>query len=384
MGCLLFTASTYSHIRYFHRPYLRKFKELGWRVDVACGGTPMELPEADRIIHIPLEKSMKSPKNWKCVSLLRREIRAEGYDLISCHTALASFFTRLAVWGWRDRPKVVCTVHGYLFGDANPGGGLLKAAEGLTAPLTDLLMTMNDWDTRYAKAHRCGRAVVEIPGMGLDLQNLPRISKEEAQTLRTRLGISPDAFLLLYGAEFSKRKNQRVLIEALKELPDQVVLLLPGDGALEDSCRERVRELGLEGRVIFPGRVDNMPLWYRAADGAVSSSRSEGLPFNLMEAMYYGLPIVASDVKGNRDLITHNQTGLLYPYGDPSACAAQIRRLLEEPFLREHLSQEASKAAKGYTLSEVLPQVMACYEKLIPALGEERTPAGSVTGGKKG
>ena len=96
---VLFTASTYSHIRSFHLPYLAEFARLGWTVDVACGGTPMELPGARRVIPVPFEKSMTSPKNLSAVRLLRREIRREGYALVSCHTALASFFTRLAVKG---------------------------------------------------------------------------------------------------------------------------------------------------------------------------------------------------------------------------------------------------------------------------------------------
>ena len=67
---ILFTASTYSHIVNFHRPYLRAFAALGYEVDVACGGTPMEIPEARRLIHLPLEKSMTAPANLRAAGLL--------------------------------------------------------------------------------------------------------------------------------------------------------------------------------------------------------------------------------------------------------------------------------------------------------------------------
>ena len=164
---VLFTASTYSHIYHFHRPYLLEFRRRGWQVDVACGGAPIELPEADQVIDVPFEKSMTSPKNLAAVRLLHREIRDAGYELISCHTALAAFFTRMAVRGLSHRPIVACTAHGYLF--TEQGGVhrfLLEGAEALCAPVTDLLMTMNRWDNAYATAHRLGRTIVDIPGMG--------------------------------------------------------------------------------------------------------------------------------------------------------------------------------------------------------------------------
>ena len=139
MHRVLFTASTYSHIVNFHRPYLQ-FKRRGWGVDVGCGGRPMEIPEADRVIHIPFEKKMTSSQNVRATRLLRGLIRANRYTLVSCHTALASFFTRAAILGLRRRPAVACTVHGYLFGEHSTPKEelLLGTAERLTAPVTDL------------------------------------------------------------------------------------------------------------------------------------------------------------------------------------------------------------------------------------------------------
>ena len=108
-----------------------------------------------------------------------------------------------------------------------------------------------------------------------------------------------------------------------------------------------------------------MPTWYAACDTVVSASRIEGLPFNLMEAMYYGRPIVASDVKGHHDLLAPNQAGLLYPYGDAAACAQQIRDLLAQPQLRQALSTTARQAVTPYLLPTVLPQVMGQYQQLL-------------------
>ena len=189
---VLFTASTYSHIRSFHLPYLAEFARLGWTVDVACGGAPMELPGARRVIPVPFEKSMTSPKNLSAARLLRREIRREGYELVSCHTALASFFTRLAVKGMGHRPLVACTAHGYLFdGDTPaPKRTVLLGAERLCAPVTDLLMTMNAWDDHLAREKRLGRRIVNIPGMGVDFARMSALPQGAGEALRGEYGLA--------------------------------------------------------------------------------------------------------------------------------------------------------------------------------------------------
>ena len=374
---ILFTASTFSHIVNFHRPYLQAFRDLGWEVVVACGGREMDIPEADRLVVIPFEKSITSPKNANAVLHLRKLLQADRYDLISCHTALAAFFTRLAVFGMKNRPAIACTAHGYLFDADTTGlrGRLLRGAEQLTAPVTDVLMTMNRWDSEYALSHRLGKTIVEIPGMGVNFPAMRPVSQTEAQQLREQLELSPEDILMVYAAEFSTRKSQMILLQALPSLPERVKLLLPGDGALREACIAFCRDNGLSHRVRFPGQVRDMPLWYAAADIAVSSSRSEGLPFNIMEAMHFALPIVASAVKGHTDLIRPEETGLLFPYGDSDAFAAQIRRLLEEKDLAGTLGRQAAQAVQAYSLPEVFPVVMGVYQQyLLPAPAESPVP----------
>ena len=147
----------------------------------------------------------------------------------------------------------------------------------------------------------------------------------------------------------------------MEGLPEEVVLVLAGEGALWEECRELARKLDLERRVLFPGQVRDIPAWYAMADGAVSASRSEGLPFNIMEAMYAGLPVVASDVKGHSGLIEDGETGLLYPYGDAEACAGQVMRLIGSPELRRRMARNARENVEQYGLERVLPLVWAHY-----------------------
>ena len=313
---MLFAASTWSHIQNFHLPYLRHFQGLGWRVHAACGDAPASAPYTERVLEVPFTKSMGSPRNFRAAALLRELIREEGYE---------------------------------------PG----------RAPVPDLVLTMNRWDLQTAQRYRLGANVVHIPGIGVDFAGFSRAASGSRERLREALGIPQGAFVLLYAAEFSKRKSQEVLIRAMRRLPEQAVLVLTGDGALCEQCRQMARQFGLDRRVLFPGYVRNMPEWCGMADAAVSGSRSEGLPFHIMEAMYAGLPIVASDVKGTSDLLSDHEAGLLYPYGDDAACAAQIQRLMDSDRLRRQLGARAREHVEQYSLERVLPVVLGLYDGLL-------------------
>ncbi len=366
-GKVLFTASTFSHILNFHLPYLGYFQKKGWEVHVACAGGEEEIPGADRVIPLPFEKDLFSPRNLEASARIRELVRRERYDLISAHTSLAAFFTRLAVKGMRERPRVVVISHGYLFDGDTPAlkRTALSAAERLTAPQTDLLLTMNRWDHEYAKKHRLGKDVVNIPGMGVDFTELDRFPPEAGAALRRQWSIPAGGFLMVYPAEFSERKSQQVLIRAMSRLPEHCYLALPGSGALLESCRALADGLGLTGRVLFPGQVRGMGPWYAAADAAVSASRSEGLPFNLMEAMHFGLPAAVSRVKGHTDLVEDGVSGLLYPYGDADACAEAIRTLLDHPETGALLGRNARERAESFSLERVFPTVTALYEAAL-------------------
>jgi len=360
---VLITASVYRHIQNFHLPYIAAFRRAGWSVHVACAGAPERIPGADRAIDLPFTKRMSAPQNFAAARTLRRLVKGNQYALIVTHTALAAFFTRLAVKGLSNRPRLVNVVHGYLFSEDTAGlkKALLTGAELLTRRETDLLLTMNQWDYGYAVRHHLGAQVQQIPGIGVDFSRLAPSAPDAGERLRRTLGIPADAFVLIYGAEFSARKDQATLLRALTLLPPWIFLLLPGEGALLEDCRALAEELGVAGRVRFPGQVDHMPDWYAAADGAVSASRSEGLPFNIMEAMYVGLPVAASRVKGHTDLL--GEAGLYFSPGAELECADQLLRLAQDPALRQALSARGQDEVQQYSLDRVLPQVLLFLER---------------------
>ena len=364
---LLYIASSFGHLASFHQPYTEWLAQQGYDVHAEAGGEQRALRGVSRYIPLPFEKSMFSPRNFAAVLQLRSLLLRENYAMISLHTSLAAFFARLAVQllPKSQRPVVMNTAHGYLFDGRTPvlKRPLLLGAERMTAPITDWLLTMNRQDEQIAKRYQLGRHIVPTPGMGIALTRFSPPSPAEKRALRRAMELPENSLVLIYAAEFSGRKNQKMLISAMPELPN-AVLLLPGRGALLDECRVLAQQQDVADRVRFPGFASNIEQYYRAADLCVSSSRSEGLPFNVMEAMACGLPAVLSDVKGHEDLVRSGENGFLFPYDDKNAFIRAVKQAAE-PTFRAQMSAAAVQTATPYGIDAVFPQLTALYSQAI-------------------
>ncbi len=347
--------------------YLRALRDRGVRLFVGCPVVPDYAEQVGQYVEIPFKKNMSPSANLSAMKLIRALVSSEGIDLVLTHTTLGAFFTRLALKGMKNRPYVLYIVQGYLFDRKTKWlkRTALLLAEKLVRAQTDMLITMNEEDGNIAAQYRLCKHLDTVPGMGVDFAPLKHSSPEEAAALRRQFGIPEDSFVLIYAAEFSKRKSQKVLIDAMERLPEKAVLALVGGGLTEEECRAHVKEKGLEGRVFFPGFYRDMAPIYSIADAAVSASRSEGLPFNVMECMHMGLPFVASRVKGHTDLIENGENGLLYEYGDVEGLAECIGRLLDSPELRNKFAANAVPSVEQYGLEQVFPVVMGKYERAM-------------------
>lgn len=367
---VLFCASTLSHLRNFHLPYLKAFGEMGYEVWAAASDVG-KVPYAHTVVTLPMKKKLTSPQNLTAILAARRLIRREGFSLLSTHTALASGVARAALMGMKRRPLVVHTVHGYLFGEEDGMGRWpYLLPEMLLAPLTDVAMVMNREDERLCRKYRLARwEPVFIPGMGADLERFHVNRPPEARSrLRERWGLSPEDFLFVCAAEFSPRKNQEALLRAFaKAAPEMpgAKLILAGQGDLFQRCRALAGELSLGKRVLFPGFVEDMPGLYAACDCAVSASRREGLPFHLMEAMASSLPAAASDVKGHQELISSGKNGLLFPLDNRKGCALALRWLYTHRQEAVQMGRRGREMARQYSLDQAFPKIMEVYEEAV-------------------
>lgn len=364
---ILYTASSSAHLVSFHLPYLAALRSLGWDVTAAANGSGEGLGEGVRFLAVPFTKSFASPKNFRAAALLARDIRKNRYDVIVTHTSLAAFFTRLGVMlAGKKHTRVVNTVHGYLF-DGDSGAlrrTVLLAAEKLTAGVTDDILVMNRCDEQIAKKHRlCRGNVYFIPGMGVDFSRFPPAAPEERAAAKAAYFLPEDAVCLVCAAEFSKRKNQMLLLQTLARLPENYYLLLPGDGALLQECKAEAETLGISSRCRFPGRISEVRGALAAADICVSASRSEGLPFAVMEAMHTALPCVLTRVKGHEDLLEGSGAGYLVPFGGAAAFAEAVQTLGRDAALRARMGAAANESTEKYALGRVLPEVLPHFTR---------------------
>ena len=363
MKKILFVASTLSHIENFHLPYLKEFKNKNYIVHVmGKSNNKSEILFSDKVIPINFEKNMFSIKNFVIALKIAKIIKSENYDIVNIHTSLAAFFVRLGIILSFNKPQlVVNTVHGYLFDDKSPlfKKAIMLLAEKFTKCITDIIIVMNSTDYSIAKKHKLYKKnIYLIKGMGINTKNFPPISLEKKLNLRYTFNLSKDDFILIYVAEFSKRKNQKFLLDSIHQLVKSdfknIKLILIGDGTLLDDLKQYTTKLGIDKNVIFTGYTKSTCAYYQLSDICVSSSRSEGLPFNIMEAMSTGLPIIASNIKGHIDLVNPLKNGFLFEYNNINEFCKYIKILYKDINLRDSIRTKNISLANNYDLENVL------------------------------
>ncbi len=316
----LFTASRAEHIENFHLPAIDALRGRGHIVDVAAEGT-VSPEHCDNSYDMTFRKKIYSPKNFNTIRKISRLIRKENYDVVISNTTLASVMTRLALSMLsKKRPYHIYICHGYLFkDDSSKKSKLYRKIESATSAYVDLLLTMNNEDYELAQKYRLCRDIRTVNGMGLDAERFPVLDRGKIDSFRSSIGADKDDFLFLCVGEFSARKNQALIINAFSDYISKYpksLLLFAGTGELLDEAKRLAEYKEISHRVRFLGHTYDINTAYRASQAVVSASRSEGLPFNIMEALECNVPVIASDVKGHSDLIRSGFNGFLFRDND--------------------------------------------------------------------
>ena len=352
---ILYAASSADHLRRFHSEYIAALEHDGYTVKTLARG--------DADFDVPFEKRIFSPKNLLLIPKIRRIIANGGFCAIILNTSLAAFYVRLAC-PRKGRPKIINIVHGYLFseGERSLGSQLMLTAEKLLRRKTDVIITMNGEDTRLAREHRLTDGkILKIPGMGA------RIRAEITPPEAIRQDFFPkEAYVLTFVGELSKRKNQRLIIEALKTIKKQIpeaFLCLVGDGKERKHLEILAKRLGLANSVVFVGERRDACDFIRASDLCVSASLSEGLPFNVVEALGAEKTVIASDIKGHKDLIKNGVTGFLFDSNDSESLAETVVKIHTKS---PELSRKAiRKKYSQYEFCSVFPTVYSVIRSAI-------------------
>ena len=375
---ILYTAISQGHLCVFHRPVLKHLRSRGYLVIAVANQSPgFQLDEADQVSDIQFGRNPLSLRNLAALRQMIRLVRTNAYTLIHCHTPVASALTRVAsFFARRPKPVVVYTAHGFHFYPKAPWSSWLLwfSLEWVLTRITDVIVVINRWDERAAQRFLRAKRVFRIPGMGVDLERFKPASNEERRKARQALSIDGGSFVLLYVAELIPRKNHGFVVDALPDILEIVpntTVLFAGDGPLEGAYKAQCERLGIAKHVRFLGFRADVEALCRAADIAVSASRHEGLGIGLAEAMASGLPIVASEDRGHRELVVSGENGWIFNQNDREAFVRSVLALASDADLRMRFGTRGRELIAAFSVSASLQSLSDVYDE-AEALARDR------------
>jgi glycosyltransferase involved in cell wall biosynthesis len=297
-------------------------------------------------------------------------LRRGRYDIVHGHSSKGGFLARMA--GWLTRTPSVYTPNALYFLRLPPGGQRMAyvGLERLAGPFTTRFIAVSESERGVAIREKLValEKIVVIPN-GVEPEAFQRPAHARAH-IRAELGIPLDAVVVGTAARLNAQKDPECLVRAMAEVVRRarraVYLVWAGDGELADRVREIAREVDLAERCRFIGARSDIKSVMCAFDIAALTSRYEGLPYVLLEAMALGLPVVATDVVGTRDLVARGISGYLVPPASPHAVADALLRLVESESLRADLGQRGRAiVAERYTLDAMTRRLEALYGELV-------------------
>lgn len=366
MNKVLFVATVTNHINGFHIPYLKMFKEKGYEVHVASKGN-QTIPFCDKHYELPFQRFPLKKNNIKTYKELKKIINENNYEIIHCHTPVGGVLTRLAARKARKKgTRVIYTAHGFHFYKGAPllNWLIYYPIEKICSRWTDTLITINTEDYEFAKKKfkKC-KDIQLVHGVGLDTSRFDKeLTNEEKIEKRKELGINKEDIVFSYVAELNKNKNQILLINTIKELKKEmtnVKLLLVGQGPLYEEYLNVIKDNNLEENIKLLGRREDINEILSITDIYLASSLREGLPVNIMEAMYKGVPIIAKDNRGHRELIENNVSGFLII--DDNKIKNKIKEIRDYKQLKEKFIKKGKNTIKKYIIDNVMKEMRKIY-----------------------
>lgn len=306
---------------------------------------------------------------------LKALMEKEQFTLVHCHTPVGAALARLAANSLGShRPKVIYTAHGFHFykGASPIYWGIFYPVERFLANFTDCLITINQEDYEYAvRFCRRKKTKVEwIPGVGVDIafwsgSDLTAEAREEMRCkTRSKLHVREAEMALVSVGELIPRKQHAQVIQALAELKEQNKLpecfhyFICGHGNLAQQLQQQIEESGLQQHVTLLGYQSNLREILYGMDYFVFPSRQEGMPMALLEALAAGLPVIMSDIRGNRELAG----GENRMFSNTAELKQQLYEVLTQKDAVK-VTQTTVELVEPYDISQVKKEMKRIYEE---------------------
>ena len=318
---------------------------------------------------IDFGRSPYSKDNIKAYKQLEKLLSEYQFELIHCHTPVAAAITRIAANKYRKKEtKVIYTSHGFHFHKTSSLKSwlLYYPIEKMLASRTDVIITINKEDYSVIQKFRV-KEKRYIPGVGVDVDHIHSLKVDRNEILG-EFGIPENAFVILTIGELSDRKNQSVVIKALKSFKkESIYYILCGTGQKEQGYKKLAKKTGLENHVIFAGQRDHewvMKLAHAVDLGAIPS-KIEGLGLAGIEILAAGTPLIGSDVHGIKDYLIDGKTGISCNPNNYKSFSEAIYKLLNNKKYYKQVSLSAYSIAAQFDISISRRTMIEIYSKLL-------------------
>lgn len=373
-------------------PHLDGARAAGFTVDVACcitrHGDDVRA-HADTLWNLPFRRSPLHPANLLALSRLTRLIREQEYTIVHAHTPSGGVLGRLAATHARrpdGLPLRFYTAHGFHFHrqGSRLSNAIFRAIETYAGQRwSDAVLVINQEDYETARDKRVvpHERLFLTHGVGVSAEQFhsSTVPAAERERVRATVGATPDTVVLTLIGEMIPRKRHGDALAAFARIHQQypnTVLVFAGDGPLMSTLQADVTRWGLSSAVHFLGFQRNIPAILSATDIFLFTSIQEGLPCSIQEALCMEVPVIATDVRGNQDLLAP-EYGILVPPRNPDAMAAAACQLIEKgPEKRKAMGEAGRRRmVEAYNRERCVAEWLDIYAKLLAAQGLSFSPS---------
>ena len=303
--------------------------------------------------------SMNSRFDFKAAKALAALCKENGIDLIHTHY-LRENYTAMLSKKWNPQVKVVYTNHFVMKND-----WITKLSNRMLSKRQDAVIAVCNLGKKVLIDNKMDGSKIQVIFNAVDPADW---SQPVASTLREELHIPEGTVVMLCASRFAHDKGHAYLIDSikkLKEITDKPFrLVLAGDGELLEPTKAQVKALELEDVVDFIGFRKDIKNLYYGSDIYINSSEHEALSFLIVESMASGLPVIATDIAGNPDVVNaENDCGLLVEYNNPDSMAAAMKKLIEDEELRAHYKAGALRTVdEKFNIHKMAASTFQVYE----------------------
>lgn len=377
---VLHLATTDMTLAWLLAPQLEAFRDAGYDVVAASADGPFVeqmVQRGIRHIAVPhLTRSTSAVSDARALSSIYRRCRQVRPDILHTHNPKPGIYGRI-MGRLAGVPVVMNTVHGIYAqsSDSSFRKIVVYGAERVAAAFSDLNLVQNEEDLATLRRVHVPAHKLRLLGNGVDLQRFDRSrSGPDREQVRRELGFGPDDVVCGVVGRLVSEKGFREVFEAAGRLHDRApnvkwMVVGPEDHAKADAisaAEVHAAEARSGGTLRVLGERSDMPRLYAAMDLYVLASYREGFPRSAMEAAAMGLPIVATNIRGCRQVVDDDVTGRFVPKRDPVALADEVAALAADPGTRARMGEAAyAKAVRNFDQRQIIDITLAAYQELL-------------------